>query len=81
MISMHNKLCNKQDGLFSFNKSYLHKGQGSPNEFEKTYKTIWSHQIVFVLWQHFHILWSIFFYNVNSKSKSFHKLQRYYKFI
>jgi hypothetical protein len=40
MISMHNKLCNKQDGLFSFNKSYLHKGQGSPNEFEKTYKTI-----------------------------------------
>ncbi len=39
MISMHNKLCNKQDGLFSY-KSYLHKGQGSLNEFEKTYKTI-----------------------------------------
>jgi hypothetical protein len=29
---------NKQDGLFSFNKSCLHKGQKSLNEFKKTYK-------------------------------------------
>jgi hypothetical protein len=33
-----NKLCNKQDGLFSSSKSYLHKGQGSPNKLKKTYK-------------------------------------------
>jgi hypothetical protein len=32
MTSMYNKLCNKQDGLFSFSKLYLHKGQGSPNK-------------------------------------------------
>jgi hypothetical protein len=30
---MYNKLCNKQDGLFSSSKSYLHKEQGSSNEF------------------------------------------------
>jgi hypothetical protein len=35
---MYNKLCNKQDGLFSSSKSYFHKGQGSPNEFFKAYK-------------------------------------------
>jgi hypothetical protein len=29
---MYDKLCNKQDGLFSSSKSYLHKGQGSPNK-------------------------------------------------
>jgi len=28
MTSMYNKLCNKQDGLFSSSRSYLHKGQG-----------------------------------------------------
>jgi hypothetical protein len=33
MTSIYNKLCDKQDGFFSFSKSYLHKGQGSPNEF------------------------------------------------
>ncbi len=38
MISMYNKLCNKQDKLFSSSKSYLHKGHGSYNEFNKTYK-------------------------------------------
>ncbi len=32
MTSMYNKLCNKQGGLFSSNRSYLHKGHGSPNE-------------------------------------------------
>jgi hypothetical protein len=31
---MYNKLCNKQDGLFSSSMSYLHKKQGSPNEFK-----------------------------------------------
>jgi hypothetical protein len=36
---MCNKLCNKQNGLFSFSMSYLHKKQGSPNEFKNTYKT------------------------------------------
>jgi len=30
---MYTKLCNKQDGLFSSNKSYLHKKQKSSNEF------------------------------------------------
>jgi len=35
---MYNKLCNKQNGLFSFSGSDLHKGQGSLNEFKKTYK-------------------------------------------
>ncbi len=38
ITSMYNKLCNKQDGLSSSSKSYFHKGQGSPNEFFKTYK-------------------------------------------
>jgi len=38
MTSMYNKLYNKQDGLFSSNTSYLHKRQGSMNEFKKTYK-------------------------------------------
>ncbi len=38
MTSMSNKSCNKQGGLFSFSRLYLHKGQGSPNEFKKTYK-------------------------------------------
>ncbi len=38
VTSAYNKLCNKQDGLFSFSKSYFHKGQKSPNEFFKTYK-------------------------------------------
>jgi hypothetical protein len=33
---MYNKLCNKQDGLFSSSMSYLHKKQGSPNEFKNT---------------------------------------------
>ncbi len=27
MTSMYNKLCNKQDGLFSSSMSYLHKKQ------------------------------------------------------
>ncbi len=35
---MYNKLCNKQDELFSSSKSYLHKGQESLNKFKKTYK-------------------------------------------
>jgi hypothetical protein len=35
---MYNKWYNKQDGLFSFSKSYLHKGQWSPNEFKKIIK-------------------------------------------
>jgi len=30
---MYNKLCNKQYWLFSSSRSYLDKGQGSPNEF------------------------------------------------
>jgi hypothetical protein len=29
---------NKQHGLFSSNRSYLHNGQGSLNEFKKAYK-------------------------------------------
>ncbi len=37
---MYNKLCNKQGGLFSSNRSYLHEGQGSPNEFLKIYKLL-----------------------------------------
>jgi hypothetical protein len=37
LISMYNKLCNKKYELF-FNVSYLHKGQGSPNEFWNVYK-------------------------------------------
>ncbi len=37
MTSMYNKLCNKKDGLFSTSRSYLHKGEGSPNAFNKTY--------------------------------------------
>jgi hypothetical protein len=37
---MYNKLSNKQDGLSSSNKSYFHKGQGSPNELFKTYQPI-----------------------------------------
>jgi len=37
---MYNLLCNKQDGLFFSNISYLYKGQGSPNEFKNTYKHI-----------------------------------------
>jgi len=32
MTSLHNKLYNEQNGLFSSSKSYLHKGWGSPNE-------------------------------------------------
>jgi hypothetical protein len=31
--SMYNKLCNKQDWLFSSSRSYLDRGQGPPNEF------------------------------------------------
>ncbi len=38
MTSMYNKLCNKKNGLFSSNMSYLQKGQKSSNEFFKTYK-------------------------------------------
>ncbi len=30
---MYIKLCNKQDGLKSSNKSYFYKGQRTPNEF------------------------------------------------
>jgi hypothetical protein len=37
---MYNKLCNKQDGLSFSSESYFHKGQGSPNEFFKTYKPL-----------------------------------------
>jgi hypothetical protein len=37
---MSNKSCNKQGGLFSFSRSYLHKGQGSPNELKKDIQTI-----------------------------------------
>jgi hypothetical protein len=37
MTSMYNKLCNKQAGLFSTSMSYLHKGEGSPIEFNKNY--------------------------------------------
>ncbi len=37
MTSLSNKLYNKQDGFF-FSRSYLHNGQGSPNEFLKTCK-------------------------------------------
>jgi hypothetical protein len=37
MVSMYNKLCNKQDG-FIFCRSYLQMGQRSSNEFFKTYK-------------------------------------------
>ncbi len=33
MIFLYHKLCNKQDKLFSSSRSYLHKGQGLPNEF------------------------------------------------
>jgi hypothetical protein len=42
MTSMYNKSYDKQDGWFFFsNKSYLQKGQGSSNEFYKTYKPIY----------------------------------------
>jgi hypothetical protein len=42
---MYHKICNKQDGC-------LHEGQGSPKDIQ----TIRSHQVVFVLWQHFHLI-------------------------
>jgi hypothetical protein len=32
MAFMYDRLCNKQDGLFSSSKSYLHQGWGSPND-------------------------------------------------
>ncbi len=32
---MHNKLCNKQDGLFSSSRSYLHKGQDHEMSFKR----------------------------------------------
>jgi hypothetical protein len=35
MTSIYNKLCNKQDVLFSSSTSNLHKGQGSPNNLKR----------------------------------------------
>jgi ATP/ADP translocase len=35
MTFMHNKLCNKQDGLFSSSRSYLHKGQDHEMSFKR----------------------------------------------
>jgi hypothetical protein len=40
ITSMYNILCNKQDKLFSSTRLYLHKRQGSPNEFKKDIETI-----------------------------------------
>jgi hypothetical protein len=45
MIFEYHKLCNKQDKLFSSSRSYLHKGQGLPNEFWKTYKP-WLEELI-----------------------------------
>jgi hypothetical protein len=39
MAYMYNKLCNKQNELFSSNRSYLQKGQESPTEFRNTCKS------------------------------------------
>jgi len=36
---MYSKLCNKQDDFFYSWMSYLHKGQGSPSDFKKKYKS------------------------------------------
>jgi hypothetical protein len=60
---MYNKLCNKQYGLFSFNISYLHKGQDNQMSFSKHKKNlILSNDI------HFMVVFSflILFYNVNN---------------
>jgi hypothetical protein len=78
MTSMYNKLCNKQNGLFSSNMSYLQKGQKSSNEFFKTYKPLnSSNSTCFMA----NFSFSILFYNVNNSFKGFHKLQGYFKFI
>jgi hypothetical protein len=68
---MYNKLCNKKYELL-FNVSYLHKGQGSPNEFSilsSCARSMVSSSI-------FHP-----FCNDKNNSNSFHKLQGYFKFI
>jgi hypothetical protein len=41
MTHVLNKLCNKQDEFFVLRRSYLQKGQGSSNEFFKTYKSFY----------------------------------------
>lgn len=70
MTSMYNKLCSKQNGLFS-NMSYLTKGQGSMNNL------ISSNHVCFVPTCSF----SIVFYNLNHNYKGFHMLQGYFKFV
>jgi hypothetical protein len=53
----YNKLCNKQNGFFFSCKAYFHKGLASPNEFIKGHiQNIWSHQVVIILWQNFHLI-------------------------
>jgi hypothetical protein len=74
---MYNKLCNKQDDFFS-NRLYLHKGQRSLIQFNKQ-------TCHFILLSYASSMAtsssSIFFYNVNNKSKGdFHKLQGYFIF-
>jgi hypothetical protein len=63
---------NKQHVLFSSNKSYLHNGQGSPNEFRKIYKPF-----DFIKSSLYHDN-NFIFYNVNDNFLKIHGLQGYF---
>jgi hypothetical protein len=51
---MYNKLWNKQDGFFS--SSHVCIKDKDHQISLKGQKVIWSHEVMFVLWQHFHLL-------------------------
>jgi hypothetical protein len=75
---MYNKLCNKQDGLFSLIIHICVRGKYQKMSLKRHINHLISSSHVY-----FMVSFSSFilFYNVNNSSRGFHKLQGYFKFM
>jgi len=78
MISMYNTLCNNQNGFFFLVCHICIRDEDHQMSFKRQINDLISSSCAYFMVAYSSYILS---YNVNNNSKSFHKLQKYFKFI